>query len=530
MIQTSAEYRPFSQVREVDGLVSFEVIPKALVKTSITAAAPTARVGAIKNALNGEPELRKKYATVETEGWHLDGSCYIMPESGAEIGYWTQAVSGNDGAFSTAQVVTMTIPSPIESFGWTFHFDKPGGIWPSRIKAEWFDANNASLGVIEGYPDGAGAADEDNGWSLVQYANGYSKVVFTFYGTNEPRRMLRIAEIDFGISRHFSRDSITSLRLEYGLTPDSSAFPSKELTFVFDNSKGEFNVLSPAGVYQYWRNGQILTARMRVNGETVNMGVFRESETEIGANRLLVKVRAHDECYRLSRQKYYPGEMAQQASVTLQAAVTHVIRGYDMPVDYGGLENEPVCLIVSENHAKRTILRYLAQAARASVWIDRDGVLRFRRIVNPTEVDVSAQITADELYNWQGVSIASEVVGCILTVAREYGEGHDPETETETYTAGMPDDAGADTISVDNPCVAASQGSLVAAWLLSAANWRKKYEVKNRCDPAVEIGDAVLIEDAFHNDDPAIVTGLDINYNGGLYAVTKAARSFETED
>lgn len=523
MRTTSEAYEPFSRVRMVDALVSFEVIPKALVKSQIAATAPAAKVGRIADTLNGEPEILKKYATVERDGWPLDASCVIMPDYGAETGFWSQAVTDANGDFDTPLVVRMDVGSPIDSFGWTFHFDAPTGVWASRVKAEWFDGET-SLGVVEGYPDGPGS--ESYGWSLQQFATEYTAVEFTFYGTNLPLRMLRLAEIDFGISRHFSMNTITEMSIQYGLTPDSSAFPSKELTFVFDNSKGEFNVLSPAGVYQYWRNGQVLTVRLRVNGETVNMGMFRESETEIGANRLLVKVRSHDECYRLARQKYYPGTMASEASVTLQVAVEHVLRGYDMRVDYGGLENETVSLVVSDNHAKRTMLRYLAQAARASVWIDRDGVLRFRRFVSPAAEDAVAEITADELYNWSGVSIVAESAGCVLSVTREYGEGHDPETETEVYTAGTPDDAGADTIYVENPCVAATNGEAVAEWLLAAANWRKRYEVKNRCDPAVEIGDPIIIEDAFHNNDPAIVTGIDIKYNGALYATTSAARSF----
>ena len=52
------------------------------------------------------------------------------------------------------------------------------------------------------------------------------------------------------------------------------------------------------------------------------------------------------------------------------------------------------------------------------------------------------------------------------------------------------------------------------------------YAVRNRCDPAVEIGDAVVISDAFRNDDAAIVTGLDIQYNGALSCVTEAERRF----
>ncbi|MBQ3860836.1 MAG: hypothetical protein II779_09920, partial [Clostridia bacterium] len=63
-------------------------------------------------------------------------------------------------------------------------------------------------------------------------------------------------------------------------------------------------------------------------------------------------------------------------------------------------------------------------------------------------------------------------------------------------------------------------------WLLVMSNWRKQYAVKNRCDPAVEIGDTLEIADAFGNDGLALVTGIEISYDGVLSAVTEAAGEF----
>ena len=106
----------------------------------------------------------------------------------------------------------------------------------------------------------------------------------------------------------------------------------------------------------------------------------------------------------------------------------------------------------------------------------------------------------------------------------EKDEQGDPVTET--YTAGEPDDEGAHTAVYENPCVLAANGQTVANWLLSMSNWRKLYAVKNRCDPAVELGDTLMIEDAFHNDNNAVVTGIEVSYDGTLSAVTSAARNF----
>ena len=123
-------------------------------------------------------------------------------------------------------------------------------------------------------------------------------------------------------------------------------------------------------------------------------------------------------------------------------------------------------------------------------------------------------------------AISEEYTGVTLTVNRELQKDADGNDVTETYRSGVLDSEGTHTATYENPCVAAASGQAVADWLLVTANRRKKYAVKNRCDPAVESGDTLVIADAFHNDDRAVVTGLDIEFDGGLSCVTEADREF----
>lgn len=525
MIQTSPTYNPFPTVRSPGAAVSFEVIAKALNKNDITpSASETAKAGSPSETINGIAELPRKYATVEHVGWRLDGSYTVLPDSGMEAGFWSSSVADASGDFDPEDpvVLHMALPSDTNTFGWTFHFDAPGQIWATEIEIICYDDNDEEIDRITANPSNTGT--DGHGWSINHFVQGYSSVDFVFKSMSEPLRMLRVAEIDFGVSRHFNQDSIGEMKIKYGLSPDASEFPAKEFVFTFDNSDGEFNVLDPIGVYQYWRNGQILTAKITIGDDAVDMGSFYVTRAEIGRNRLIAKVTAHDECYKLASQKFYPNDLAAVETVTLSAAVAAVIRGYDMPVDLGGLGDELVSLRIRDTHAKRTVLRYIAQAARATVWIGRDGTLIFRRLA-VADSEVGA-ITPDELYDWSGVSITEEITGVTLSVERELEQTEEGDPVVDTYTAGEPDDEGAHTAVYENPCVAAANGQAVADWLLVMANWRKKYAVKNRCDPAVEIGDTLQIADAFRNDDNALVTGIEIEYNGVLSATTEAARNF----
>lgn len=522
MRATSPGYNPFPDIRSPDVLMTFQVLSTSITKNQIIAIPNiTPELGTIDDAINGMAMLAHKYATLEEYGWNLDGSCTVLPDSGAETGFWPDELTNADGTFTTPITVTCTLPKPIHTLGWTFHFDEPTRIYCPEVRAVCYDANDTQIDDYTGL-----LVDDallENGWRLTHSVTQYKKVVFTFSGLNEGLRYMRLVEIDFGLSRTFNKDNIGDVNFQYELSLDGSALPAKKLTFTFDNSDKEFNVLNPIDVYQYWRNGQSVSGIIRIGDENIQMGTFFISRAEIGQNYLTAKVTAFDQVNQLGNQTFYPGTLAQQSSVTLKTAVEKVLDGYNMAVNYNGLQNESVSVQVRDTHSKRAMLHYLAQAVRATCWIDRDDVLQIKRL-SVTETP-DAELTADALYNWSGVSVAEEVLGVTLTVEHELDE----EASMDTYTSGTPTSEGDTATSYSNPCVVAANGQNVADWLLAMSNWAKKYAVKNRCDPAVEIGDTYKIADVFANDDSAVVTGLDITYNGVLSAVTEAAGEFGAE-
>lgn len=640
MRETSADYNPFPAIRSPDILLTFQVLSTSIIKNQIQAASSLAavRLGALPDVLNGISMLAAKYATTEVNGWPLDGSCMVLPQSGAETGYWPRRLTGEDGLFETPITITFTLPKLVHTLGWTFHFDEMTRIYAPEVRAVCYDAED---NVVDDY---TGLLTDDllpeNGWRLTRSVTQYKKVAFTFYGLNEPFRFMRLVEVDFGLSRTFTKDTIGAVRIQHELAVDGDALPAKKLSFTFDNSDKEFNVLNPIDVYQYWRNGQSVSANLKIGDEIINMGSYFISRAEIGENYLTAKVTAYDQVNQLGSQSFYPASLADSETVTLQAAVEKVLEGYGLTANYNGLENEPVSLRIKDTHTKRAVLHYLAQAVMASVWIDRDDVVQIKRLAVKETPD--AVLTADALYDWSGVSVAEEVTGVTLTVERDLDEG----APAESYTAGIfrftsdfmesgvwgytkkgvnanrlrskatipvkqgmivtytnptlevyfgvgvtqnsssstgfvtsgwisPGGSGTYTIPKDgfltfnvaksgrstpiavsdydctvtltvpgytetgaedetarsysNPCVAPGYGWPVANWLLQMANLAKIYAVKNRCDPAIELGDTYQIADVFGNDDSAIVTGLDVTYNGTLSAVTEARGEFDAE-
>ena len=125
------------------------------------------------------------------------------------------------------------------------------------------------------------------------------------------------------------------------------------------------------------------------------------------------------------------------------------------------------------------------------------------------------QITKNEMYDYDGISVDERVDKIELTA-------RDSAYENKvTYTFGE----GTYTKSITNESIAPARVPEIAEWLFDTYRRRRRYAVKNRCDPAIEIGDTVRIEDAYGNNDNVVVTGIEITYDGGLSAITKGVGS-----
>jgi hypothetical protein len=156
----------------------------------------------------------------------------------------------------------------------------------------------------------------------------------------------------------------------------------------------------------------------------------------------------------------------------------------------------------------------IAQAAMSTCYFDRDDVLVFVALVAGAVVDT---LDNNNLYDVAKISVTDRVNTVELIVRDEYAE-----TET-LYTANnIAVGESVQTLSVENPLVAAANGPTVAGWLLTMANKRLRYDLQERGNPARELGDTVKIYDAYGENRNAIITKGDFTFDGTLKASTKA--------
>lgn len=509
---TSANYTPFPVVREVDCLISFGVMDvNAKKDTTVVDTNDPGVFSNIRDTVNDVKSPSGCWAALEDNLWRLDGSFDILPENriGAETGWWSSVISGSDRTFDENPVIRFTFPVALSTLGWTLYFDPLSGQYVRKMRITAY--NSSGTAVDTGIYENSEAV-----FALQHYAGDYYAVEFEFMETSEPNRRVRLAEVDFGITKNYDRNSLGSVSMTYGADILSRSLPARELIFTFDNSDKQYNLLNPDGVYQYLQEGQRISAKIAIGGEEVDMGEFTFTSADVSRSGIVPEITAHDDMYLLDKSVFDGGTGAE---MTLSAAIAAVLGDYEIECAYdGSLASVKVTLSVPKNTSVRESIRMLAQAAMCTVYIDRDGALRFTKLsIASSEVGA---ITADELYDYSGVSISEPVDGVKLTVSNEYNLDAEGKPIITVYTAGSLG-VGSVVQSFTNPCVSASNGAACAEWFLAGLKMRKQYAVKNRCDPAVEIGDTVRIDDIFANRENAVVTGIEIDYSGGLSAVTK---------
>lgn len=497
MIQTSDHYNPFPIIRRVGFEVQFRIIDVNAADTVTASSGSSDAVSSPRQTVDGDRNA-PDYQTLELNYIALDKSQPILPDdvSEAQVGWWSNALSGADGVFSAPPSIRYDFTADISSIGFTAFYVTP----PKRLRITAYNAAGEAI-ASQGFTS---SGIEQIYEMTVQ---NYRSVVFEFFETALPYRRIRMAEIAFGITRYFDESTLSSVSLSYSASPTAESLAMRQLIFRFDNSDHKYNLLNPEGLYAYLQDGQQIVARGKIDGEYVDMGTFNYTKTVSKDSALTAEITANDAIYALDRTNFTGGSTT---VTTLENAVSQVLSGFDIAAEYADdVGARRVKMAVPANATRREAVRLLAQAAMCSVWTRRDGALMFRALDTSSRPD--GQLRPCDLLNYDGISVDSRTDVVELSTISEY------DKIERVYTAGN----GNKIKSVRNPCVADENGQAVAEWLLAQYNRLKSYNVQNRCDLAVEVGDTLNIADAYNQNDNAAVIGIEIRYNGGLSATTR---------
>ena len=161
------------------------------------------------------------YATLEQDQTILDGSQPIQPDSGAVIALWSNSLSGANGSFAAAPVLTMSAAGQYTSQGITITTDPD--VWANSITIAWYRGGTL-LSSADFTPDSAV-------FFCKSRVDSYNKVVITFRSLCLPGRRLKIRSIDFGVIRTFEGGALADVSVIQECSPISEEIAINTLDF-----------------------------------------------------------------------------------------------------------------------------------------------------------------------------------------------------------------------------------------------------------------------------------------------------------
>lgn len=153
----------------------------------------------------------------------LDGSCLLLPENSANVGWWSDQISGEDGTFETPIEMAAVAKGLYSSEGLTFTFDEVNGIYPDHINIRWYRGEEM-LSEMDFSPDSAKYFCQNK----VDY---YNKIVVVFYSINVPKNRLKVHGIEYGYGVEFSGKELMGVSVIQEISPLSDEISINTLDF-----------------------------------------------------------------------------------------------------------------------------------------------------------------------------------------------------------------------------------------------------------------------------------------------------------
>ena len=154
------------------------------------------------------------YATLETEGWPLDGSRRTTSVN-MKTGFWSTEVSVNDSAeFEVPPVITLSFPEKFTATGISITFSPSSGEWCTEICVSWYDGTSI-IAQETSYPTEAH-------WTIQKAVDGFDKVTIELRKTNFAGHFAKVQRIEIGQTVWFNQEEITSIHIVNEIDPSLS--------------------------------------------------------------------------------------------------------------------------------------------------------------------------------------------------------------------------------------------------------------------------------------------------------------------
>lgn len=335
------------------------------------------------------------WVTLEPKGWVLDGKKRLLPDSAAQIGWWSKKRTGSNGRFSTPPVITVTFPEPYTATGLTFWFWPSLGHWCSEMTVRWY-LGQTLLTEATVYPT-------DTKWILEQSVESFDKITVELAATNIPGQFAKLQQIQIGQIVVFLQEDIVRVSILNEMDPALCELSADTMRIELRDRKGRSIIPQKNQSMLLYRDGQQLASQYIVDSsrEEQKYYIF-QCQSAVG---LL------DDDFMGGIYKKYP-------LGTLLAAVMGDV-SYTLDDSFSGQTVTgylPVC-------TRREALQQIAFAIGAVVTTQEDGTV----CLLPCNKEVAHTFTGSDVFT--GAKVTREAQTAVVQI---YAHSYKPGKEEET--------------------------------------------------------------------------------------------------
>lgn len=453
------------------------------------------------NDLKKDGVISPKIATMEQNYWILDGTfdIYNPDDTTAEYGWWSNTMSGADGSFATAPVLTVMFGANHTTNGITLCFG--GDSVSSSVNIKWFNSSGAQMYSVDFLPNAPMFFCE-------KQVVDFRKLVITFNGMDKQYRYLKLTKIVYGQVLLFGGDDLTAATLQEEVNPISTEVSINTTSFTVHSSNDAFNIVNPSGIYAALQQRQPIVIRETVSNAVKQMGVYYLDEWENTSDNI-VTLKGVDAVGLLDALPFGGGQWTNSAVSTILQAI---FNGCDVPYVLDASYSSVTLSGKLEQCTKREAVQQVAFAIGAVVDTNRTETV----YIKPPNYTSQSTIAKSRKMTEQKLTLRNLVTGVEVTAHSFDSSGNDTQTVVGYYASSLPANTAPNVLQItDATLVSIANASTVARRVYDYYQLRYKNEL-NIITESEQAGKSTTISSYYNKTITGIVESMEIDLVGGF--------------
>lgn len=531
MLQTSKSWDEAinANARTNDISVQFQFSPDGANENAVISVNNSAEISDLEQVKDGIWDTSTRYTTLERNFWLLDGGMEIPPTvvdySEKEIGYWSEAIADETGTFAKASkpAVSIVLDNVYDLVGMTIKFNDLYNEFATDFQILFINIRNqvvARKTVTE---------NKDNFAVVDLVAQGVKQIKIVINKFCLPFRRCRMLEIFAGEVKLFTSKEIISFEFNDNVSIFESAFDCPNFSLTVDNSRGDYDVLNPQGVFAYLSEKMKFSAKI---GTLTEIGMEWLSLGDFYLYDIPTSQQQETATFNCKPKIGLTDDVVYAASDNELTTVQHICEtifgladiSMDDVIIPASVATKTVNNYAGDNVALTDAFMQIAIAAGCFWKIHRKGTYEmipvsalFENSVCDIDYDNSFSKSA---ITRQNITSVSTTANYFKTYS--WNDGYQNWT-SETITETMPTDNGGN-MKISSAFVRFGQEATALAKLALAYYSQHPLTFQTECrgNPAVECGDIVNVETDYGKF-KAILTEQKISFDDSRFLTTTMA-------